>query len=1429
MRAERTRSVLAACVTCVVAALLLASSEPAVGYPLAAPVSYAAGTNAHGVTVADLNGDSNPDLAVANAGSNNVSVLLGQGNGTFAAQTTYAVGAAPKQVAVADVTGDGRLDLVSANQDSNNVSILAGNGAGGFAPSATPAACSRPHEVAVGDFNADGRRDLAVACWNGSIISVLLNSASGFGAPQNYGAGGAPHSLVATDLSGDGLLDLAVANHNGASVSVLLGLANGTFATRVDYAVGSGPHSIRHGDFNGDGRRDLATANDAADTVSVLLGTGTGTFSGASSFATGSVPKGIFVGDVDGDGRDDAVTSNTAGNYPTGANNPGGDKISVLLGNGSGGLAAPVEYTAGDTPFAVSGGDVNRDGRLDLVTANYFGNNVSVLLNLPSTLPPGFSDRVIFSGLTFPTAVRFSGDGRVFVAEKSGVIKVFDNLADTSPTIFADLSTKVHNFWDRGMLGLELHPGFPATPYVYVLYTHDAAIGGQAPRWGTAGVRSDPCPTPPGATGDGCVVSGRLSRLQASGNVMTGSEQVLVEDWCQQYPSHSVGGLEFGSDGALYATGGDGASFLFTDYGQDGSPVNPCGDPPGGSGATLTPPSAEGGALRSQDMRTMGDPVGLNGTIIRVNPATGEGMPDNPNAGSPNANVRRIVGYGLRNPFRLAVRPGSGEVWIGDVGWFAHEELNTLPSTGVPNFGWPCYEGPDRQASFDNLDLTLCETLYGESGAVRHAQFRYSLSVPVTSGDTCENGSSSLSGLAFYTTGPYPDKYDGALFFADYSRKCAWVLLGGNPATPEAFGQRANPVDLQVGPGGDVFYVDFDGGTIRRIEFGSTAPPPPGPTGNPYVSDLTWTSMGNGWGPVERDRSNGEQGAGDGGPLTLNGVTYAKGLGTHAASDVRYALAGSCSAMTAIVGLDDEVGSNGSVVFQVFADGTKLYDSGTMSGTTASKAVSVDLTGRNELRLVVTDAGNGVGYDHGDWADAKLTCSGGGADTTPPTVTAVTPSSGSTGVPTSVRPTATFSEAMDATTINTTTFTLRRNGTSTDLAATIAWDSASRTATLTPQTALTTNATYTATIKAGSSGVKDTAGNPLSTDHTFTFTTTTGGGNAPPVATIAAPTTATQWAVGDTISFSGSATDPEDGTLAPSGLSWTLVLHHCPASCHQHTVQTFDGVASGSFSAPDHDYPSHLELRLTATDAGGLTDTESVQLDPQTVEITIESSPTGLQVALGASTAATPFTRSVIVGSTNSLTTSSPQTLAGKQYAFDSWFHGGAQSQTFTAPSENITYTAVFEEAGTRVAYLSDLTWTSATNGWGPVEKDASNGENGAGDGGPLTLNGTRFAKGLGVHAASDVRFSVGSCTRFVARVGLDDEVEARGSATFEVWVDSTRVYQSGPMTPSSATGAIDVSVTGGAVLRLVVTDAGDGVDSDHADWAGAHLICPDT
>jgi glucose/arabinose dehydrogenase/PKD repeat protein len=772
------------------------------------------------------------------------------------------------------------------------------------------------------------------------------------------------------------------------------------------------------------------------------------------------------------------------------------------------------------------------------------------------TLPAGFQDSVAFGGLTNPTAVQFSKDGRVFVAEKSGLIKVFDNLSDTTPTTFADLRTNVHNSWDRGMLGMVIDPNYPTNPYVYVLYTHDAAIGGTAPRWGTAGATSDGCPTPPGNTDDGCVVSGRLSRLQAdpTTNTMSGPEQVLIEDWCQQYPSHSVGSLVFGSDGALYVSGGDGASFNFADYGQDGNPLNPCGDPPVGVGGTQTAPTAEGGALRSQDLRTSGDPVGLSGSILRVDPATGNALPNNPLIGNSDPNARRIIAYGLRNPFRqtLVARPGTDEIWVGDVGWGVWEEINRITNptdSTVENFGWPCYEGNGRQAGYDGLNLNICENLYGQANAVSTPHFTYNHTAKVVAGESCTTGSSSISGLAFYKGGPYPDEYDDALFFADHARRCIWVMEKGtnglpNPGLLKTFVANAeNPVDLQIGPNGDLFYVDFNGGTIRRIQYTAANPNQP---------------------PVARATANPTSGAV---PLTVN-------FDASASSDP----------------------DGDTFTYEWDLDDDGAYD----DSTSAQPTFTYTTAGNYQVGLRVTD----------------------------------------------------------------------------------------------------------------SKGASDTLDQPL----------TISAGNTAPTATIAYPSSTTTWKVGDNISFSGSATDQEDGALAASKLTWSLIMHHCPSDCHEHVVQDFAGVASGSFVGPDHEYPSYLELRLTARDSGGLSDTKSVRLDPKTVELSFRSDPAGLQLTVGSANATTPFSRTVIAGSKNSIIAPSPQILGGTNYEFASWSDGGAQSHDIVAPDAAATYTATYTPSATAAAGLKgeyydnqDLTNLKLSRtdpkvdfSWGPGSPDPS-------------------------------------------------------------------------------------------------------------------------
>ena len=707
-------------------------------------------------------------------------------------------------------------------------------------------------------------------------------------------------------------------------------------------------------------------------------------------------------------------------------------------------------------------------------------------------LPRGFTEKTVISGLTNPTAVRFSPDGRVFVAEKSGLIKEFSSLSDTTPTVFADLRREVYDYGDRGLIGLALDPKFPTNASIYVLYTLDAPPGGSAPTY------NDGCADAVAA----CPATGRLSRIASDG-----TEHVLITDWCQQYHTHSMDDLGFGPDGALYVSAGAGDSPSFVDYGQAGSPKNPCGDPPAPLGAGLSPPSAEGGALRSQDLRTPADPTTLDGAILRVDPATGAGMPDNPLAASSDPNARRIVAYGLRNPFRVTFRPGTNELWIGDVGWNDWEEIDRLvaPADGsVNNFGWPCYEGQGRQPGFDAANLTICENLYAEPNAVTPPYFAYKHSGEVVANDACPIGGTSITGLVFqfYSGGAYPPEYDGALFFADYSRGCIWVMerSGGTLPSPSNIRRflrgAATPVDLELGPGGDLFYVDVAGGTVRRIVYSA-------------ATNQTPTAVASA-SPTSGDP-----------PLTVS------------------------------------------------FDATQSSD---LDGDALSYAWDLD--------------GDGA-YDDANGA----------------------------------RPTWTY----------------------------------------------TSPGSYIASLK-----VTD----PLGASDSDSVKIDVG----PPELTITSPSPSTTWAVGSTISFSGSATDNKGNPIPPSGLSWSVVLHHgiCPL-CHDHPLQTFSGVSSGSFVAPDHEYPASLEIFLTATDSTGLKTTNSVVIQPQTTTLTLQSQPTGLTLGFNSATAATPFSRTAIVGSRNTLSAPSPQNLRG-QWKWQSWSDGGAQTHDVKAPSTATTYTARYSK-----------------------------------------------------------------------------------------------------------------------------------------------------
>ncbi len=232
--------------------------------------------------------------------------------------------------------------------------------------------------MAVGNFDGGPNVDLAVACWGQSEIAVLPGIGGGaFGPYELHLSGGSPHALIVADLDGDGFDDLAVANLGGSSVGILYGNGDFTFEPVALHAVGSSPHSIRVADLRGSGVLDLVTANQGSDDVSILLGSGGRSYD-VTPYPAGSVPKDVTIGDLDGDGIPDLITANTHGNYPDGTL---ATDVSVLAGRGDGTFAPPVRFAVAGTPFSVAVADLDGDGRLDVVTANWHSSDVAVLFH----------------------------------------------------------------------------------------------------------------------------------------------------------------------------------------------------------------------------------------------------------------------------------------------------------------------------------------------------------------------------------------------------------------------------------------------------------------------------------------------------------------------------------------------------------------------------------------------------------------------------------------------------------------------------------------------------------------------------------------------------------------------------------------------------------------------------------------------------------------------------------------------------------------------------------------------------------------------------------------------------------------------------------------------------------------------------------------
>ena len=352
--------------------------ESAASYPLGSGPNY--------VAVGDFNGDSVQDLAVTNQSnvSNGVSILLGNGDGTFQSAVSYPAGLSPFAVAVGYFNGDANADLVIANIElAGKVSVLLGNGDGTFQSFVSYSTARFPENVKVADFNGDGKADVVAANFGDPTLSVsiLLGNGNGTLQPATFLATGSwPNDVEVADFNGDTKADLAVINANiGDKLSIFLGNGNGTFQAPIEYPLGSNATFLSAGDLNADGRIDLAVTILDTDSVSVFLGNGNGTFPAPVNYATGTGPSGIDIADLNGDSKVDLAVANYSSS-----------DVSALLGNGDGTFQGAQSFLVGNSPLGLAAAEFNGDSKADVAVANQGGDSASVLLS-HSCAPPALA------------------------------------------------------------------------------------------------------------------------------------------------------------------------------------------------------------------------------------------------------------------------------------------------------------------------------------------------------------------------------------------------------------------------------------------------------------------------------------------------------------------------------------------------------------------------------------------------------------------------------------------------------------------------------------------------------------------------------------------------------------------------------------------------------------------------------------------------------------------------------------------------------------------------------------------------------------------------------------------------------------------------------------------------------------------------------
>jgi len=368
-------------------------------------VDFTTGTAPYVVAISDIDGDGKTDLVVVNRMSSSVSVFRNTSSsgsitsGSFAAEVHFNTGPTPNSVAIGDIDGDGKPDLVVVNSGSNRVSVFRNTSSSGSITSGSFAAKvdfttgTSPYDVAIGDIDGDGKPDLAVVNDGSNTVSVFRNTSSSgsitsgsFAAKVDFTTGSNPDHAAIGDIDGDGKPDLAVTNYNSNTVSVFRNtssygsITSGSFAAKVDFTTGMLPFVPAIGDIDGDGKPDLVVANAGNNTVSVFRNTSSsgsissGSFAAKVDFTTGMSPYGVAIGDIDGDGKPDLAATNYSSNTVSVYRNTSSSGSIT-----SGSFAAKVDFATGTNPYSVAIGDLDGDGRPDLVASDRGSDKISVL------------------------------------------------------------------------------------------------------------------------------------------------------------------------------------------------------------------------------------------------------------------------------------------------------------------------------------------------------------------------------------------------------------------------------------------------------------------------------------------------------------------------------------------------------------------------------------------------------------------------------------------------------------------------------------------------------------------------------------------------------------------------------------------------------------------------------------------------------------------------------------------------------------------------------------------------------------------------------------------------------------------------------------------------------------------------------------------